>query len=54
MRGKFFTQPWPNSRVLAPANGWYEWVKDPVDPKKEAALFHHLERLDSDVLRRLS
>lgn len=24
MTGKFFQQLWPNGRVLAPANGWYE------------------------------
>ena len=39
MSGKFFKQLWPNGRVLAPANGWYEWVKDPVDPKKKQPYF---------------
>jgi putative SOS response-associated peptidase YedK len=39
MTGKFFKQLWPNGRILAPANGWYEWVKDPVDPKKKQPYF---------------
>lgn len=39
MTGKFFQQLWPNGRVLAPANGWYEWVKDPNDPKKKQPYF---------------
>ncbi|WP_405121371.1 SOS response-associated peptidase family protein [Pseudomonas petroselini] len=37
--GKFFNQLWPNGRVLAPANGWFEWVKDPADPKKKQPYF---------------
>ena len=39
MTGKFFKQLWPNGRVLAPADGWYEWVKDPIDPKKKQPYF---------------
>jgi hypothetical protein len=39
MSGKFFKQLWANGRVLAPANEWYEWVKDPVDPKKKQPYF---------------
>lgn len=35
MTGKFFKELWPNGRALAPANGWFEWVKDPDDPKKK-------------------
>ena len=31
--GKFFKQLWPNGRAIAPANGWFEWVKDPADAK---------------------
>jgi putative SOS response-associated peptidase YedK len=30
MTGKYFKQLWPNGRALAPANGWFEWVKDPA------------------------
>lgn len=33
--GKFFKQLWPAGRVLVPANNWFEWVKDPNDPKKK-------------------
>ncbi len=39
MTGKFFNQLWPNGRVLAPANGWFEWVKDEDDPKKKQPYF---------------
>ena len=31
--GKFFKQLWPKGRALVPSEGWYEWVKDPDDPK---------------------
>ena len=41
--GKFFRQLWPNGRVLVPANGWYEWVKDADDPKKKQPFFIHLK-----------
>ena len=33
--GKFFKALWPHGRVLVPANNWFEWVKDPDDPKKK-------------------
>ncbi|WP_414154019.1 SOS response-associated peptidase family protein [Pseudomonas sp. BNK-43-a] len=33
--GKFFKALWPNGRALAPANGWYEWIADPADPKRK-------------------
>ena len=32
--GKFFKKLWPDGRALVMADGWYEWVKDPDDPKK--------------------
>jgi len=41
--GKFFKQLWPNGRAIAPANGWFEWVKDPVDPKKKQPYFIRLK-----------
>ena len=41
--GKFFKQLWPNGRVLVPANGWFEWVKDPNDPKKKQPYFIRLK-----------
>ena len=33
--GKLFKSLWPQGRVLVPANNWFEWVKDPDDPKKK-------------------
>lgn len=33
--GKFFKGLWPAGRALAPANGWFEWVPDPADPKRK-------------------
>lgn len=41
--GRFFKQLWPGGRVLVPANGWYEWVKDPDDPKKKQPYFIRLK-----------
>ncbi|CAM3805134.1 putative SOS response-associated peptidase YedK [Pseudomonas reidholzensis] len=35
MSGKFFQSLWPGGRALAPANGWFEWVPDPADPKRK-------------------
>ncbi|RZI69024.1 MAG: hypothetical protein EOP13_23595 [Pseudomonas sp.] len=43
MTGKFFKDLWPNGRALAPANGWYEWVKDPNDSKRKQPYFIHLK-----------
>lgn len=33
--GKFFKGLWPGGRALAPANGWFEWIPDSVDPKRK-------------------
>jgi len=33
--GKFFSGLWPEGRALAPANGWFEWIPDPADPKRK-------------------
>ena len=33
MTGKFFKSLWPGGRALAQANGWFEWVPKPEDPK---------------------
>lgn len=41
--GQFFKQLWPNGRAIAPANGWFEWVKDPADPKKKQPYFIRLK-----------
>ena len=35
MTGKFFKDLWPGGRALAPANGWFEWIPDPNDPKRK-------------------
>lgn len=41
--GKFFKQLWPTGRVIAPANGWFEWVKDLDDPKVKQPYFIRLK-----------
>lgn len=33
--GNFFKSLWPRGRALAPANGWFEWIPDPTDPKRK-------------------
>jgi putative SOS response-associated peptidase YedK len=43
MTGKFFKSLWPNGRALAPANGWFEWVKDPDAPKKKQPYYIRLK-----------
>ncbi|WP_103754430.1 SOS response-associated peptidase family protein [Pseudomonas syringae] len=43
MTGKFFKGLWPNGRAVAPANDWFEWVKDPDDPKKKQPYFIRLK-----------
>ena len=35
MTGKFFKSLWPAGRVVAPANGWFEWIPDPADAKRK-------------------
>ena len=41
--GKFFKQLWPTGRAIVPSEGWYEWVKDPDDPKKKQPYFIRLK-----------
>lgn len=41
--GKFFKALWPNGRALVPSEGWFEWVKDPNDPKKKQPYFIRLK-----------
>ena len=41
--GKFFKQLWPNGRALVPSEGWYEWVKDPDDPKSKQPYYIRLK-----------
>lgn len=40
---KFFKQLWSSGRALAPANGWFEWVKDENDPKKKQPYYIKLK-----------
>ena len=40
---KFFKQLWRQGRVLVPANGWFEWVKDSDDPKKKQPYYIRLQ-----------
>ena len=39
MAGKFFKSLWPGGRALAPANGWFEWIKDPAEPKRKQPFY---------------
>ena len=41
--GKFFKQLWPTGRAIVPSEGWYEWVKDPDEPKKKQPYFIRLK-----------
>jgi putative SOS response-associated peptidase YedK len=41
--GKFFKQVWPHGRVLVPVDGWYEWVKEPANPKNKQPYFIRLK-----------
>lgn len=34
-RGRFYKDLFPEHRALVPADGWYEWVKEPGDDKKQ-------------------
>lgn len=43
MTRKLCKQLWPNGRALAPANGWFEWVKDPDAPNKKQPYFISLK-----------
>lgn len=41
--GKFFKALWPQGRALVMADGWYEWVADPLDPKRKQPYFIRLK-----------
>lgn len=36
---RFFQDIWATGRTLVAADGWYEWVKDPVDPKRKQPFY---------------
>lgn len=46
--GKFFSAIWKSGRCLIPADGWYEWVKDPVDAKQKQP--HFIRRRDQQPM----
>ena len=39
--GKFFKQIWETGRCVIPADGWYEWVKNPDDPTQKQPYYIH-------------
>jgi putative SOS response-associated peptidase YedK len=41
--GKFFKALWPQGRALVMADGWYEWVSDPHDPRRKQPYFIRLK-----------
>lgn len=41
--GKFFKALWPQGRALVMADGWYEWVADPQEPKRKQPYFIRLK-----------
>ena len=45
---KFFKPIWQNGRCVIPADGWYEWLKDPADPKQKQPYYIH--RKDSEPM----
>ncbi|MGY2257944.1 SOS response-associated peptidase [Pseudomonas sp. SDO55104_S430] len=40
---RFFKDLWPQGRALVPANGWFEWVEDPSDPKRKQPYYFTLK-----------
>jgi len=45
---RFFRDIWATGRTLVAADGWYEWVKDPSDPKKKQP--YYIRRKDCEPL----
>jgi len=45
---RFFRDIWSSGRTLVAADGWFEWVKDPTDPKKKQP--YYLRRKDGAPL----
>jgi len=45
---RFFRDIWATGRTLVAADGWYEWVKDPSDPKQKQP--YYIRRKDGEPL----
>lgn len=45
---RFFRDIWATGRTLVAADGWFEWVKDPADPKKKQP--YYIRRKDGEPL----
>ncbi len=45
---RFFRDIWATGRTLVAADGWFEWVKDPTDPKKKQP--YYIRRKDGAPL----
>ena len=40
---RFFKPVWQSGRCIVPADGWFEWLKNPDDPKQKQPFFIHLK-----------
>ncbi|NNT92283.1 SOS response-associated peptidase family protein [Stutzerimonas nitrititolerans] len=45
---RFFRDIWASGRTLVAADGWFEWVKEPADPKKKQP--YYIRRRDGEPL----
>lgn len=45
---RFFRNVWQTGRCVVPADGWYEWVADPAEPKRKQPYYIH--RRDGEPL----
>ena len=43
VRNRYWSSVWKHGRCLVPANGWYEWVKDPGDAKRKQPYYIQLK-----------
>lgn len=43
VRNQYWSSVWQHGRCLVPANGWYEWVKDPGDAKRKQPYYIQLK-----------
>lgn len=40
---RYWSAVWKHGRCLVPADGWYEWVKDPANPKRKQPFYIRLK-----------